>query len=200
MFAASLRSHACRNTLRTPACRDLGKHSMILRALWTWRRWIGVWRPKVLRIALERTLAHLGAIDDEQPANLRIKTALDQVVQQGLRHGGVLFCRPCRQRQQRPEAAANLKGGGGGGGGGTDPPSSILSCARPKKYKAAGYRRFGHTRTAGRADAAFGQAGCTAVLARRDLDQHQVHRPFAQQVTGHSLLPARQGHRSYALT
>ena len=32
----------------------------------------------------------LGAVDDEQPANLRIKTALEQVVQEGLRHGGVL--------------------------------------------------------------------------------------------------------------
>src|SRR5271157_5558161 len=56
-FAASFSSHACRNTLRTPACRDLGKRSMILRALWTWQRWIGVWRPKVLRIALESALA-----------------------------------------------------------------------------------------------------------------------------------------------
>src|SRR5208282_5726533 len=56
-FAASPSSHACRSALRTPACRDLGKRSMILRALWTWQRWIGVWRPKVLRIALESALA-----------------------------------------------------------------------------------------------------------------------------------------------
>src|SRR5215469_7315955 len=29
----------------------------MLRALWTWQRWIGVWRPKVLRIALVSALA-----------------------------------------------------------------------------------------------------------------------------------------------
>ena len=29
----------------------------MLRALWTWQRWIGVWRPKVLRIALDSALA-----------------------------------------------------------------------------------------------------------------------------------------------
>ena len=85
---------------------------MILRALWTWQRWIDVWRPKVLRIALESALKI--AVDDEQPADLRIKTALNQVVQQGLRHDGVLVApsitprdayRPCRQRQQRPASA-----------------------------------------------------------------------------------------------
>src|SRR5450759_5293251 len=31
--------------------------SVMLRALWTWQRWISVWRPKVLRMALDSALA-----------------------------------------------------------------------------------------------------------------------------------------------
>src|SRR5208282_6488627 len=60
--------------------------------------------------------------------------------------------------------------------------------------EAAGYRRFGHARTVGRANIAFRQADRTTELARRDVDEHQVHRPLAQQVFGHGLIPARQGH------
>ena len=67
--------------------------------------------PKALRIALESALAP----SMTNSRQLRIKTALNQVVQQGLRHDGVLGCpldhterdayRPCRQRQQRPAAS-----------------------------------------------------------------------------------------------
>ena len=34
------------------ACKGLARRSVMLRALWIWQRWIGVLRPKVLRIAL----------------------------------------------------------------------------------------------------------------------------------------------------
>ena len=151
----------------------------------------------------------LGAVDDEQPANLRIKTALDQVVQQGLRHGGVLR-RPLDHTEGMLAALAVNANGGQKRQVvlDVDPVDlddqkiqlgqirrhPFLHARGRQRHEAAGHRRFGHTRTAGRADAAFRQADRTAVLARRDVDQHQVHRPFTQQVIGHSLLPARQGH------
>ena len=56
-LSASSSSHAWRNALRTLACKGLARRSVMLRALWTWQRWIGVWRPKVLRIALDSALA-----------------------------------------------------------------------------------------------------------------------------------------------
>jgi len=37
-----------------------------------------------------RLAQRLGPVDDEQPANLRIQTAFDQVVEQRLRYGGIL--------------------------------------------------------------------------------------------------------------
>src|SRR5512134_694521 len=56
-LSASSISHAWRSALRTLACRGLARRSTMLRALCTWQRWIGVWRPKVLRIALDSALA-----------------------------------------------------------------------------------------------------------------------------------------------
>ena len=46
-----------------------------------------MWRPKVLRIALDSAL---GAVDDEQAADRRVEAAPNQVVEQGLHHGSVL--------------------------------------------------------------------------------------------------------------
>src|SRR5450755_4744191 len=51
-FAASLSSQAWRNARRTEACRAGDRRSMMFRSLWIWQRWIGVWRPKLCRIAL----------------------------------------------------------------------------------------------------------------------------------------------------
>src|SRR3979490_2667186 len=51
-FAASPSSQAWRNARRTEACRAGDRRSMMFRALWIWQRWIGVWRPKLRRIAL----------------------------------------------------------------------------------------------------------------------------------------------------
>src|SRR5450756_1765865 len=51
-FAASSSSQAWRNARRTEACRAGDRRSVMFRALWIWQRWIGMWRPKLRRIAL----------------------------------------------------------------------------------------------------------------------------------------------------
>ena len=64
---------------------------------------------------------------------------------------------------------------------------------RRQRHEPARYRRLGHPRSLRRGHVALRQADGAAELARRDVDQHQVERPLAQQVLRQRRLPARQG-------
>src|SRR5271169_368809 len=106
-FAASSSSQAWRNARRTEACRAGDKRSMMFRALWIWQRWIGVWRPKLRRIALASAFEP-SMINKRGTAGSRprwIEAPLDQVVDQCLHHSTVLSC-PLHQPKRVLEALA----------------------------------------------------------------------------------------------
>ena len=63
---------------------------------------------------------------------------------------------------------------------------------RRQRHEAARGRRFRQPRSVGRWNVSLGQPDRTLETARRDVDQHLVHRPFAEQVLADGALPTRQ--------
>ena len=208
-LSASSSSHACATALRTLACKGLARRSVMLRVdLWTWQRWIGVWRPKVLRIALDSALAP-SMMNRRQTAGSQATpcrpgcrrrsactTAVFSVAPSITPRGCLspLKHRSCRRRPAASSRssivdAVNLDDQQVQDW--TGRPPSIVSCAPPTTPRQpARYRRLGHPRSLRRGHVALRQADGAAELARRDVDQHQVERPLAQQVLRQRRLPS----------
>ena len=68
----------------------------------------------------------------------------------------------------------------------------FLHAFRRQRHEPPRHRRLRHSRPGGRRDVAARQADGAAELAGRDVDQHQVQRPLAEQVFRLRRLPARQ--------
>ena len=67
-----------------------------------------------------------------------------------------------------------------------------LHARRRQRHEAAGGRRLRQPRPVGRRNVSLGQPDRTLETPRRDVDQHLVHRPFAEQVFADGVRPARQ--------
>ena len=67
-----------------------------------------------------------------------------------------------------------------------------LHARRRQRHEAAGGRRLRQPRSVGRRNVSLGQPDRTLETPRRDIDQHLVHRPFAEQVFADGVLPTRQ--------
>jgi hypothetical protein len=52
---------------------------MMFRALWIWQRWIGVWRPKLRRIALASAFEPSRAVDPERRHQHEVLADVDAV-------------------------------------------------------------------------------------------------------------------------
>ena len=206
--ASSSRGRLPRNALRTGMQGPGGRRSVMLkRALWTWQRWIGVWRPKVLRIALDSALA---------PSMMnrtcdRLEATPDQVVELACCHGRYSSVADGGPRSCRGETLIAVAIDADGGQQ-HRPASmwmpSIWMISRSRLDRSAAIHRFmrsadnatnrrdtadlDSTRSLRRGHVALRQADGAAELARRDVDQHQVERPLAQQVLRQRRLPARQ--------
>ncbi len=63
---------------------------------------------------------------------------------------------------------------------------------RRQRHEASGGRRLRQPRSVGRRNVSLGQSDRTLETPRRDIDQHLVHRPFAEQVFADGVLPTRQ--------
>ena len=61
-----------------------------------------------------------------------------------------------------------------------------------QRDETAGRRRLRQPGPLGRRNVSLGQANRTFEPARRDVDQHLVHRPFAEQIFVDGVFPARQ--------
>src|SRR5208337_2205161 len=163
------------------------------------------------RIASKRAADRLGqrlrAIDDEQTSHRRIKSTLDEIVDERL-HGRRIFGRALDEAERmfvavRVDAdrrdekhilihvnAVNLD------------RQQIeivepafhprLHARRRQRHEAAGGRRLRQSRSVGRRNVSPGQPDRTLETPRRDVDQHLIHRPFAEQVFADGALPTRQ--------
>ena len=178
----------------------------MLRALWTWQRWIGVWRPKVLRIALDSALAP-SMMNRRQTAGSRPRPT--RLSSSACHHGGILG-RPLDHAEGMLIAVAIDADGGQQHQVLIDVDAvQFWMISRSRLDRSAAIHRFMRSadnatnrrdtadldtpRSLRRGHVALRQADGAAELARRDVDQHQVERPLAQQVLRQRRLPARQG-------
>ncbi len=67
-----------------------------------------------------------------------------------------------------------------------------LHARRRQRHEATGGRRLRQPRSVGRRNVSLGQPDRTLETPCRDVDQHLVHRPFAEQVFADGVLPTRQ--------
>src|SRR5712691_4281479 len=155
----------------------------------------------------DRFRERLRPVDDEQPRHRRIEPARDEIVDQGLHHGGVLgraFNEPERmlhafavdadRRHQHQLAghvdAVDLHHQEVELGQVRGHPL-LHACGRERDEVARG-RRLRYSAPRRRWNVPLGQSYRTPKLARRHVDQHQVHRPLAEPVFVDRLLPACQ--------
>jgi hypothetical protein len=146
-------------------------------------------------------------IDDEQAADFRIQPALDQIVQERLRHGGIL--RGSLEQTERMFDPVAIDADGGqqrqvfGDVDAVDldhqqielgqvrrhPFAHPLRRQRDEPTRCCGLR---HAGAVGRWNIALRQPNGAPEPARRDVDQHQVQRPSPQPILGLRHLPGRQ--------
>src|SRR3954470_4446536 len=209
-LTASSSSQACRRVLRTAACSDFGNRSVMLRALCTWQRWIGVSWPNVRRIALDSALAP-SMMNSQTPAgsrprstrlSSRASTVAAFSVAPSTKPSGCFSPRP-----SMPTAATRINSS----------PTCIDLDRQQIERRQVGGQQFPHLRARqrdelarhrrlrgavarDRPDIAVRQAHRAAELPGRDVDQHLVHRPLVEQglVLGRS--PTRQHQFLFALT
>src|SRR5215470_9769304 len=203
-FAASLSCQAWRNARRTDACRAGDRRSMMFRALWIWQRWIGVWLPKLCRIALasafEPSMINKRGTAGSRPRSIRY-------VDQCLHHSTVLSC-PLHQPKRVLEALA------------IDPERShqhemltdvdavdlhhhdveagqirthpFLHARSRQRHEVPRSCRLRYSGPRWRGNVALGKPHRSTEFPRRYVDQHQVHRPLAEPVLRDRALPTRQ--------
>ena len=163
------------------------------------------------RVPAEGRADHLGqrlrAIDDEQPADLGIEPAFDQVVDERLHDGGVLggaFDKAKRmlvalsidpERGHQDQVVADVQA--------VDLDDQKIQLGQVRghplghalgreRHEPARRRRFRRAVTHDRRQIALGQPHRALKLARRYVDQHQVHRPAAKPILGLGRPPGRQ--------
>src|SRR3954452_19972708 len=193
-LAASSSSQACRRVLRTAACSDFGNCSVMLRALCTWQRWIGVSWPNVRRIAVDSALAP-SMMNSQTPAGSRPRstrlssrawTVAAFSVAPSTRPSGCFS--PC---PSMPTAATRISSSlmrrpsiWIASRSSVDRPqdSQSPSLARDRATNLRDTARLGGAVARERPDIAARQPHRAAELAGRDIDQHLVHRPLAEPV------------------
>src|SRR5271169_3630138 len=175
----------------------------MLRALWTWQRWIGVWRPKVLRIALVSALAP-SMMNSRQtlgsrPRSIRLSSSACATaafsVAPSITPRGCLPPAP-----STPTAPSSMRSSS------MWMPSiwitSRSSCDRSEAIHS--FMRSADSATNRRevadldrpapswAGTSPRQAHGAPEFARRHVDQHQVQGPLAEPILGHRCFPTRQ--------
>src|SRR5258705_331001 len=146
--------------------------------------------------APDRFRERLRTVDDEQPWHRRIEATRDEIVDQRLHHGGVLgraFNEPervlyavavdadrCHQHQFTGHVdAVDLHNQQVELGQVRGHP--LPHAGGRERYKVARGRRLRYPAPGRRRNVALRQSDRTPKLARRHVDQHQVHRPPAEQ-------------------
>src|SRR5713101_6238734 len=203
-FAASSSSQAWRNARRTEACRAGDSRSMMFLALWIWQHWIGVWHPKLRRIALasafEPSMMNRRGTAGSRPRSIRSSinactTALCSVAPSISPSGCLtpslsipsaatstrcsLMWMPsiCTTMISRPDRSA---------------PIHSFMRAADKRHEVPRSCRLRYSGPRWRGNIALGKPHRSAEFPRRYVDQHQVHRPLAEPVLRDRTLPARQ--------
>src|SRR6516162_5734787 len=176
----------------------------MLRALWTWQRWIGVHRPKVLRIALVSALAP-SMMNSRQtlgsrPRSIRLSSSACATVAFSVAPS--ITARGCLSpTPSTPTAASNTRSS-------SMWMPSIWITSRFSFDRSEAIHSFMRSADSptNRRDAADldrpapfsagtsppGRRTARPNLRRRHVDQHQVHGPLAQPILGHRRFPARQ--------
>src|ERR1700704_2953942 len=177
---------------------------MMFRALWIWQRWIGVWRPKLRRIALasafEPSMMNKRGTAGSRPRSIRSSI-------NACTTGAVLGC-PFHQPKRVLEAlaidserrhqhqmltdvdAVDLHHHDVEPGQVRTQPF-LHACSR-QRHEVPRSRRLRHAGPRRRRNIALGKPHRAAEFPRRDVDQHQVHRPLAEPVLRDRTIPTRQ--------
>src|SRR5215472_3874796 len=175
----------------------------MLQALCTWQRWIGVWRPKVWRIALLSALAP-SMMNNRQtfgskPRSTRLSSSACATA--AFSAAPSITARGCL-----PPTPVNADGGQQHQIiGDVDAVDLDRQQVQPRQVarhplfhalgregdKATRRRRLGKAGAMTGRDVAFWKPHRAAELAGRDIDQHQVQRPLAEPILGYGCLPAR---------